>query len=90
MKKKAFLTSVAVLATSMAVNAGAALPNSLTEQVISNAEYTVQGHESASKAQNPFVLERPDASDNVNVADHYSHRSHSSHSSHRSHVSSRY
>jgi hypothetical protein len=90
MKKKSFLTSVAVLAVSMAIDASAALPDTLTEQLDANAVYSIQAQESFKTAQNPFVLERPDVSGNTTFADHYSHRSHSSHSSHRSHVSSRY
>jgi hypothetical protein len=87
MKKKSFLTSVAALAASMAIDASAALPESLTERLDSKAEYTAHEQESAKVTQNPFVLERPDSSGIPNVAEHYSHRSHASHSSH---VSSRY
>lgn len=90
MKKKSFLTSVAALAVSMAMDASAALPGSLTEQLDINSAYSEQAQGSAKIAQNPFVLEHSDLSGNSTVADHYSHRSHSSHSSHRSHVSSRY
>jgi hypothetical protein len=88
--KKSFLTSVAALAASIAIDASAALPESLTKQLDVKAEYVAQAQELAKAAQNPFVLERPDSIGNTNVADHYSHRSHASHASHRSHVSSRY
>lgn len=86
MKKRTFLTSVAVLAASMAVDANAALPESLTEQLNTKIEYARQEQEAPKAVQSPFVLERPDSSGSTNVADHYSHRSHASHSSH---VSSR-
>jgi hypothetical protein len=87
MKKKSFLISVAVLAASMAIDASAALPESLTEQLNAKAEYTTQEQETPKVTQSPFVLERPDSSGIQNVAQHVSH---SSHASHASHASSRY
>ncbi len=90
MKKKSFLISVAVLAASMAIDASAALPESLTEQLNANAGYAAQEQEAPKAAQSPFVLERPDSSGTQNVAGHVSHSSHASHASHASHVSSRY
>ena len=92
MKKKSFLTAVAALAVSMAVDASAALPETLKDQLnVVSAGYADQGQEVASKiSHNPFVLERPDSSGSPNVAEHYSHSSHASHASHASHVSSRY
>lgn len=87
MKKKAFLTSVAALAASMAIDASAALPESLTEQLNAKAGYAAHEQKAGEAALNPFVLESHDASGSTKVADHYSHRSHSSHSSH---TSSRY
>jgi hypothetical protein len=86
MKKKAFLTSVAALAASMVIDASAALPESLAEQ-LNAKDGTVQEQLAPKAALSPFVLERPDASESLNVAEHYSHRSHASHASH---ASSRY
>jgi hypothetical protein len=87
MKKKSFLTAVAALAASMAIDASAALPESLTEQLNTKAGYAGQEQEAPKTAQSPFVLERPDSSGSPNVAEHYSHYSHYSHVSH---FSSRY
>lgn len=83
MKKKSFLTSVAVLAASMMIDASAAL----TDQLGVQPAYSAQAQESAKTAQDPFVLERPNSTGNPILAEHYSHRSHASHSSH---TSSRY
>lgn len=83
--KKTFLTSVAVLAAAMALEAGAALPQSLTEQPIIKIGSTITSIE-ITTAPTPFVLERPVLTGTL----HAQHRSHSSHSSHSSHVSSRY
>lgn len=85
MKKKIFLTSIAVLAATMALEAGAALPQSLTDQPNAQIGSTITSGEIAT-AQTPFVLERPVLTGTL----HAQHRSHSSHSSHSSHVSSRY
>ncbi|MDD5493745.1 MAG: hypothetical protein PHG36_03630 [Dehalococcoidia bacterium] len=87
MKKKSFLIPVAVLAASLVIDASAALPQSLTEQLNAGAGYTASKPELPKVAQNPFVLERSDSSRSQNVA---AHGSHSSHASHASHVSSRY
>ena len=82
--KKTFLTSVALLAANLAVDANAALPESVSNKL---PETTViqQGYQ----AQTPFVLERANEK-SLMVAGHSSHASHSSHSSHSSHASSRY
>jgi hypothetical protein len=88
MKKKGFLTSVAVLAAALAFDARAALPKSLDEQPSVKIASAVAASEIAI-SQTPFVLERPTASGTTG-AKHSYHSSHSSHSSHRSHYSSRY
>ncbi len=85
--KKGFLISVAALAASMAIDASATLPESLTERLNAKTVYAAQEQETTKVAQSQFVLERPASSGSLNVADHYSHRSHASHTSH---VSSRY
>ena len=82
MKKRNFLTSVAVLAAAMAFDAGAALPPS--EQSVIQINPVTSGE--ITRVQIPFVLERPVVTGTL----HAQHRSHSSHSSHSSHVSSRY
>lgn len=79
--KKSFLTSVAVLATTLAINANAALPETVSAKL---PEATVV--QQNLPAQNPFVLERPNESGLFVAA----HGSHSSHASHASHVSSRH
>lgn len=79
--KKSFLTSVAVLAAALAVDASAALPESVSAKLL-DATFTQQDLQT----QNPFVLERP----NENGLFVAAHRSHSSHASHASHTSSRY
>lgn len=79
MKKRTFLSSVAMLATAMTATAGVT-PLDLTQNhnMISATSLT----------QDQFVLERKVVDSSViNVAEH---RSHSSHSSHSSHASSRY
>lgn len=76
--KKPFLTSVAVLAAALAVDASAALPESVSANLQDTA-FTQQN------AQNPFVLERPNEHGLFVAA----HSSHASHASHASHVSSR-
>lgn len=85
MKKRAFLTSVLVLAAAMSIDAGAALPKTSTEPTvkINSAATSLE----TAAVQNPFVLERPSASTSTIHAQHYSHASHASHSSH---ASSRY
>lgn len=84
MKKRAFLTSIAILAAAMAIDASAAFPKLATEQLMVNISPTVISLEMTA-VQNPFVLERPSSLTTL----HSSHRSHSSHASHRSHFSSR-
>ena len=79
--KKSFLSSVAVLAAALAVDASAALPESLSTK-LQDATFAQQNLQT----QNPFVLERPNEN-GLFVAAHSSHRSHSSHASH---TSSRY
>lgn len=86
MKKKSFLASVTVLAVSMAIDANAALPDSLTEKLNSSLENSIQEQNAVSTVQSPFVLTLPNSISSTDVANHYSHRSHASHSSH---VSSR-
>jgi hypothetical protein len=76
--KKSFLTSVAVLAAALAVDASAALPESVSAN-LQDATFTQQN------AQNPFVLERSNEHGLFVAA----HSSHASHASHASHVSSR-
>lgn len=82
MKKKTFLTAVATLAASMAIDASAALQGSLMEQFSAKAGYAAQ-EELPNATINPFVLERPDSSGSQTVAYHYSHSSHASHASSR-------
>lgn len=88
MKKKDFLTSIAVLAAAMAFEASAALLKSLDEQPSVNISSVVASPK-ISTAQMPFVLEHPAASSAAG-AKHSYHSSHSSHASHQSHYSSRY
>lgn len=79
MSKKPFLTSVAVLAASVALHAQAAvaLPvTAITPQELASALTTTKPIGDA------FVLHH--APQNNVFADHYSHSSHSSHSSHYS------
>jgi hypothetical protein len=75
--KKSFLTSVAVLAATLAINANAALPETVSAKL---PEATVV--QQNLQAQNPFVLERPNES-GLFVAAHRSHASHASHVSSR-------
>lgn len=79
--KKTFLTSVILLATTLAVDANAALPESISTKLPEMT--TIQ---QGIQAQSPFVLQRANER-GVFVAYHSSHASHSSHSSH---ASSRY
>lgn len=81
LNKKSFLTSVAVLAATLAINANAALPETVSSKLPEAT--TVQEN---SQVQAPFVLERPNESGLLVAA----HHSHSSHASHASHASSRY
>lgn len=78
--KKSFLTSVAVLAATLAAGASAALPENVSGKLpeVTFIQQNLQ-------AQNPFVLERP----NENGLFVAAHGSHVSHRSHSSHVSSR-
>jgi len=80
--KKNFLTSLSLLAATMAADATAALP-----QAVANKIPEQQSIEQAS-TQTPFVLDLPNEH-GLFVAAHSSHSSHASHSSHRSHFSSR-
>ena len=80
MKKRNFLTSVAVLAAAMTFDAGAALQPS--EQSVIKKSLAITSLE-ITRTQTPFVLERP-------VLPGTLHAQHRSHSSHSSHVSSRY
>lgn len=82
--KKRFLTSLSLLAATIAADATAALP-----EVVAAKIPETKSIEQQSITQSPFVLDNAIANGGVFVADHYSHRSHSSHSSHRSHYSSR-
>ena len=76
--KKTFLTSIVLLATTLAVDANAALPESLSSK-LPEMSATQQDFQT----QTPFVLER---SNDHGVIVAY----HSSHASHASHASSRY
>ena len=78
--KKTFLTSIAVLAATLATDACADLPASVSAN-FQDATFTQQNLQ----AQNPFVLERPNEHGLFVAA----HSSHASHASHASHVSSR-
>lgn len=80
MNKKNFLTSIAVLAAALAVDANATLPETVSAK-LPQATFVQQNLQ----AQNPFVLERP----NENGLFVAAHGSHVSHRSHSSHVSSR-
>ena len=88
MKKRSFLTSVAVIAAAMAFDVSASLPESLTEHLSANINPVVTATEISTTAA-AFVLERPIPTAN-GQAKHSYHSSHASHSSHRSHYSSRY
>jgi len=77
--KKSFLTSLSILAASMATDATAALPQAVADKIPEQ-----QSIEQAS-AQKPFVLDVPNEHGLFVAA----HGSHASHSSHRSHYSSR-
>lgn len=79
--KKTFLTSIAVLAATLAADASAALPATVSAKL----PEAIVAQQNA-QAQNPFVLERPNEH-GLFVA---GHSSHSSHASHASHTSSRY
>jgi hypothetical protein len=78
MKKRTFLSSVALLATGMAATAGV-IPSDFTQnhEVISATSLP-------QNTQAQFVLEKKVSnSSGINVAGHGSHTSHSSHSSSR-------
>lgn len=77
--KKSFLTSLSLLAATMAADATAALPQTVADKMPEN-----QSVEQASM-QAPFVLDKPNEHGLFVAA----HSSHASHSSHRSHFSSR-
>lgn len=76
--KKTFLTSIALLAATLAVDASAALPESVSAKLPEMAVI-----QQSFQAQTPFVLERANEK-SLMVAGHSSHASHSSHSSHSS------
>lgn len=81
--KKKYLTSLSILAASVAADANAALPESMAAKMPSLDTASVEKQTTRS----PFVIDRPTAENGgVFVA---GHSSHSSHSSHRSHYSSR-
>jgi His-Xaa-Ser repeat protein HxsA len=84
MKKKTFLTSVTVLAASLALEAGAAVPEALMHSLEPVAALPPQSAPENSDQAAPFVLRHSEASENVFLAAHRSHSSHSSHSSHYS------
>jgi len=77
--KKSFLTSLSILAVTMAADATAALPKTVADKIPEN-----QSLEQVS-TQVPFVLDKPNEHGLFVAA----HSSHASHSSHRSHFSSR-
>jgi negative regulator of sigma E activity len=79
--KKTFLTSVALLAASLAVDANAALPESVSNKLPEMT--TIQ---QSLQVKTSFVLERANEKSLMVAA----HSSHASHSSHSSHASSRY
>lgn len=82
MKKRTFLSSVALLATAMTATAGVT-PTDFTQN-----HDAVSAPSLSQDTQAQFVLERKVVDSSViNVAQHGSHSSHSSHSSH---ASSRY
>ena len=78
--KKSFLTSIAVLAATLAADANAALPETVSAKLPD--AITVQQD---SQVQPPFVLVKP----NENGLLMAYHGSHGSHGSHTSHTSSR-
>lgn len=81
--KKSFLTSLSLLAATIAADATAALPDNVANQMPTIDTASVEKQ----TTQSPFVIDRPTAENGgVFVA---GHSSHASHSSHRSHYSSR-
>ena len=76
--KKCFLTSLSILAATLAADASAALPSDVVVKMpeMKNNEQTA--------APSPFVLDKPDNNGGLFVAGHSSHASHASHSSHYS------
>ena len=76
--KKSFLTSLSLLATTLAADASAALPSNVLLKIpeIKTNEQTA--------LPSPFVLDKPDNNGGLFVAGHSSHASHASHSSHYS------
>lgn len=77
--KKTFLTSLSLLAATLAADATAALPTTVVDKIPEPQTL------SQLTTQSPFVLDRP----NEHGLFAY-HSSHASHASHASHVSSRY
>lgn len=82
--KKTFLTSVTVLATSLAIEASASIPETLAQSLGQVATYPDQKGLKEFDQTSSFVLEHAGISDNTTLAAHRSHSSHSSHSSHYS------
>lgn len=81
MKKRTFLTSVAVLATNLLLNnSGLALPNNASIKKVQSPDISI------SNSTKPFVLTNSD-NDFLLARGHSSHSSHRSHSSHSSHYS---
>ena len=80
--KKSFLTSIAILVATFAADASAALPNSISNNLL---DETIT-QKNSQEQQVPFILGRTSDSGVIIAA----HHSHASHASHASHVSSRY
>ena len=76
--KKSFLTSLSFLAATIAANASAALPQSVSDKMPEATKTTIE----QTSTQSPFVLGKPNEH-GVFVADHSSHASHASHASSR-------
>jgi len=76
--KKSFLTSLSILAATMAADASAALPETVVDKL--PATQTIE----QASTQSPFILDKPNEYGIFAL-----HSSHASHASHASHVSSR-
>ncbi len=79
--KKSFLTSLSILAATMAADAKATLPQAVADKIPSSPSHSLE----QASTQAPFVLNKPNEHGLFVAA----HSSHASHSSHRSHFSSR-
>ena len=81
MKNRDFLASLAVLATTIATDAAANIPESLTPKTGSPIADNLSAQLPTSP-KDPFVLTRTGGPNGNNVAWHSSHASHASHASH--------